>query len=127
MARSTACQATKQNGQPCGSVVVLASGYCFLHDPDRKEDARRISVKGGQGKRRIARVERLVPTTLRPVLASLLEALDETRRGEMDPKIAGALAALARVAPGAAASERERQEGRTRGGHEYGGPHGRRV
>jgi hypothetical protein len=36
-----------------------------------------------------------VPTTLRPVLTTLLEVLEETRRGELDPKIAGALASVA--------------------------------
>ena len=54
-----------------------------------------MRAKGGRSKSRIARVEKLVPATLRPVLSLLLDSLEETRRGEMDPKIAGALAALA--------------------------------
>jgi hypothetical protein len=53
------------------------------------------SRKGGQNKARIVRADRLVPATLRPVLVLLLESLDETRAGTCDPKVAGALAALA--------------------------------
>ena len=56
---------------------------------------RAARARGGHGKSRLARVEKLVPATLRPVLNTLLEALEETRQGTMDPKIAGALAALA--------------------------------
>ena len=95
MARTTSCKATKRSGEPCGSAVVLASGYCFLHDPDRQAEVRAISAKGGRGKARIARVERLVPATLRPVLVLLLDVLEEARRGEMDPKAAHAVAAVA--------------------------------
>ncbi|MGD9891718.1 MAG: hypothetical protein AB7R89_33515 [Dehalococcoidia bacterium] len=98
MARSTTCRGTKRTGDPCGSVVVLPSGYCFLHDPDRKAQARDASARGGKGKSRLARVERLVPSTLRPLLATLLDAVDETRRGDLDPKVASALAALAGAA-----------------------------
>src|SRR3712207_3965371 len=95
MARTTACRATKHNGQPCGSVVVLASGYCFLHDPDRHADARSASTKGGQGKSRLARAERLVPSSLRPTIGTLFAALEEVHRGALEPKQAQAMAALA--------------------------------
>jgi len=56
---------------------------------------REARVRGGRGKGRLARVEKLVPGTLRPVLALLLDALEQTHRGELDPKIATAVAALA--------------------------------
>jgi hypothetical protein len=74
---------------------VLASGFCFAHDPERRAERAAASARGGQGKSRIARVERLVPGTLRPVLARLLEALEEAHAGTLDPRTAGALAALA--------------------------------
>ena len=94
MVRDGACRATKRDGQPCRSVVVLMSGYCPRHDPARRDEAHAASVAGGRGRGRIARVERLVPGTLRPVLNTLLDALGQTHRGELDPKIATALAAL---------------------------------
>jgi len=43
----------------------------------------------------MARAGKLVPSAMRPVLSLLLDALEETRRGDLDPKVAGALAALA--------------------------------
>ncbi len=95
MARASTCHATKRNGEPCGSAVVLASGYCFLHDPDRHADARNASARGGQGKSRIARLDRLVPASLKPTIALLFTALEETHAGTLDPRQAGAMAALA--------------------------------
>ena len=56
---------------------------------------REARVRGGRGKSRTARVGKLVPATLRPVLNTLLEALEETRQGTMDPRVASAVAALA--------------------------------
>jgi len=82
-------------GGPCGSAVVLASGFCFLHDPTRAADRAAASVKGGRGKARIARAERLVPDAMRPVLRLLMDAMTETHAGDLDPKVATALAALA--------------------------------
>ena len=95
MVRTTACRATKRSGEPCGSAVVLASGYCFLHDPDRQAEARAFSAKGGRGKSRIARVERLVPSSLKPTIAALFTALEEVHTGGLDPKQGQAMAALA--------------------------------
>ena len=89
------CQATRKDGRACATRVLPGSVYCFAHDPDKaaaRETGRR---KGGRGKARFARVGRLVPGTLRPVLALLLTTLEETHRGDLDPKVAGALAAVA--------------------------------
>jgi len=71
------------------------ASVCFAHDATLQAQRAEARVRGGRGKSRIARVEKLVPATLRPVLNTLLEALEETRQGAMDPKVAGALAALA--------------------------------
>jgi len=71
------------------------SGYCPRHDPARRTEAHAASVKGGQGKGRIARAGRLIPSTLKPVLSLLLDAMEQTHRGELDPRVAGAVAALA--------------------------------
>jgi hypothetical protein len=74
---------------------VLASGFCFAHDPERRADRQSASARGGQGKSRIARVERLVPSTLRPVLALLLDVLAEAREGTIPPAQANAVATVA--------------------------------
>jgi hypothetical protein len=93
--RDGTCHGRRKDGSTCQSRIVLASGLCALHDPDRQAQVQAARTRGGQNKARTRRAEKLVPSTLRPVLVQLLEALNETRRGEMDPKIAGALAALA--------------------------------
>ena len=95
MVRDAACHATRRDGGRCGSTVVLPSGYCPMHDPDRQAEMRAARVRGGRGKARTARLARLVPSTLKPVLAQLLDALEETHSGAITPAQAGALAALA--------------------------------
>jgi len=94
MARDGACRAVKRDGQPCRSIVVLLSGFCPRHDPARRDEAHAASVAGGRGRSRIARVEKLVPSVLRPVMNTLLDALGEVHRGELDPRTATAMAAL---------------------------------
>lgn len=95
MAHGTTCTGTRSDGSPCTSAIVLPSGKCFAHDEGRRADRLAASARGGAGKSRIARVEKLVPGTLRPVLGLLLDALEETKAGDCDPKVATALAALA--------------------------------
>jgi len=74
---------------------VLALGLCFIHDPDRAADRAAASARGGRGKARLARVERLVPGTLRPVLTLLLDVLADARDGTIAPAQAHAIAAIA--------------------------------
>jgi len=95
MAQRTSCTGTRADGAPCGSTVVLASGLCFIHDPGRAVERSAASAKGGRGKSRIARVEKLVPATLRPVLTLLLQVLEEARDGRIAPAQANAVATVA--------------------------------
>ncbi len=95
MERDAACRATRKDGRPCASAIVLESGYCPMHDPARQRAVAAGRVRGGQNKATGARLDRLVPSSLRPVIAGLLDALDEVHRGDLDPKRATAMAALA--------------------------------
>jgi hypothetical protein len=94
--RST-CTALRRNSTPCAAPA-LASGYCFAHDPAlaAKRDAARVA--GGHGKASAARVGRLVPTTLRPLLAYLLNGIEEVHAGTLSPAQATAMASLAHAA-----------------------------
>ena len=50
---STACRATKRNGQPC-QAHANGSGYCWAHDPslrERRQQARRDGGKARHGRR----------------------------------------------------------------------------
>lgn len=95
MVREATCRATRRDGQRCRSAIVLASGFCPMHDPERRAAVAAARARGGRNKARPARLDRLVPATLRPMIATLLGALDEVHTGTLDPKAATAMAALA--------------------------------
>ena len=88
------CQATRKDGRPC-SASALADGFCFAHSPSLQEKREAARAKGGKGKSRLARADKLVPATMRPVVRTLLEALDEVRDGTLTPAQASAMAAVA--------------------------------
>ena len=46
------CAATKADGQPCRAAPLRDAAYCFLHDPDRAEDAAKARQAGGIRRRR---------------------------------------------------------------------------
>src|SRR5215210_6841530 len=89
------CEATRRDGQPCQTPVVADSCFCFAHDPDlatKRTEARR---QGGRNKARVARVQRLVPASLKPTIGTLFTALEEVHAGDLEPKQGQAMAALA--------------------------------
>jgi hypothetical protein len=89
------CQGTRKDGAPCGSQVLADGTHCYMHAPGIDQQRTEARQRGGHSKANHVRLAKLMPASLAPVLHQLLEALDETRRGEMDPRIAGGLAALA--------------------------------
>ncbi len=95
MQRDAVCGATKRDGTTCTSTIVLASGRCFAHDTERQAEMSAARTAGGHGKRRTARAEKLVPSTLRPVLTTLLDVLTEVRAGDLAPGQANAVATVA--------------------------------
>jgi hypothetical protein len=99
MVRDAACRASRRDGRRCAATVVLPSGYCPMHDPERGAEVAASRARGGRNKAGAVRAARLVPATLRPVLATLLAALDEVRGAEGEPAItpaqANAMASLA--------------------------------
>ncbi len=89
------CTGTRRDGTPCAATVMGAGMLCYAHDPARATERDRARSKGGTNSATRARLDRLVPATLRPMIGSLLDALDEVHRGDLDPKQASAMAALA--------------------------------
>lgn len=88
------CQATRADGRPC-TARALESGCCFAHDPALQERRRAAYAQGGRNKATIARAQRAMPPTLRPVLDHLYTALEEVHAGTLEPRQASALASLA--------------------------------
>ena len=88
------CPATRRDGQPCRGIA-NKSGFCMAHDPTLTEKRREAARLGGKGKARIARLGKLVPPRLIAVYDHLEEALGQVHKGELEPRIAQAMAALA--------------------------------
>jgi len=68
---------------------------CYAHDPARSAERDQARRKGGTNSATRARLDRLLPATLRPMIGNLLDALDEVHAGTLDPKQATAMASLA--------------------------------
>ncbi len=69
--------------------------WCYAHDPARATARDQARRKGGTNSATRARLDRLLPATLRPMIGHLLDALDEVHAGTLDPKQASAMASLA--------------------------------
>jgi hypothetical protein len=73
----------QHTGEPCGAFA-LDSGYCFSHDPARRDDKQRAVVKGGEAPKKVAL--HLVPMTIKTpddVLLVLEEIVNKIRVGEL--------------------------------------------
>ncbi len=89
------CAGVRKDGTACGAMVMGAGTLCYAHDPTRSAERDAARRKGGANSATRARVDRLVPATLRPMLGSLFDALNEVHAGELDPRQASAMASLA--------------------------------
>ncbi len=89
------CAGARQDGRPCTARVLGTGAYCFTHDPARQADRQAARARGGRNRGNARRAGKLVPSALRPVLDTLLAAVDEVRDGGLTTQQAGALAALA--------------------------------
>ena len=93
----TKCQALRADGKPC-SVRALSDGYCWAHSPSTADRRRSAYARGGRNRSTAARVTKLVPRDLRPLLDELLSAVGEVHGGSLLPARATAMASLAGAA-----------------------------
>jgi hypothetical protein len=91
------CKAITKGGERCRGNVVDSEGFCFTHSPELMDRRREGSSRGGKHKSSIVRLEKLMPERLAPVYSKLETVLDQLHSGRLDPKIAHAMAAVARV------------------------------
>ncbi len=89
------CAGTRKDGTPCTATVMGPGTLCYTHDPARATERDQARRKGGTNSATRARLDRLLPATLRPMIGNLLDALDEVHAGTLDPKQATAMASLA--------------------------------
>jgi hypothetical protein len=89
------CTGTRRDGTPCAAAVMGPGTLCYAHDPTRATERDQARRKGGTNSASAARLDRLLPATLRPMIGSLLDALEEVHAGTLDPRQASAMASLA--------------------------------
>jgi hypothetical protein len=90
------CRATRRDGQPC-QAPALADGLCFAHTPSQAAARAAGQAKGGRHRASVVRLRGLVPPRLIVVYEQLETALGEVHDGELEPRAAVAMAALARA------------------------------
>jgi len=90
----TLCSATRRDGEPCRARPTR-DGLCMAHSPTLREKAQEARRAGGYNSARAARLGKLVPPRLMSVYDLLEEALGQVHQGELEPRIAQAMAALA--------------------------------
>ncbi len=87
------CSASTKTGKPCHGRPG-ESGYCFAHDPATKDKREAARVKGGENSSHAARLEKLLPSRLRPTFDRLEAAIKEVHEGRLNPSQATAMASL---------------------------------
>ncbi len=93
------CQATNLAGKPC-SAQVWRDGFCRWHHPELADDRRSWSAKGGASRSNSARARKKLSGDMKDlagVKAMLLEGMEQTKAGEMEPNILTALSTAARA------------------------------
>lgn len=93
-AQSVLCAGERRDGQHCRAPATIGR-YCIGHAPSLEAQRREARRRGGRNKARIARLGKLVPPRLISVYDHLEEALGQVHKGELDPRVATAMAALA--------------------------------
>ena len=94
---SNRCGSPKKDGTPCAAVQVLADGKCFAHSAVTAAARAAGNRRGGHNSAKIVRLRGAVPPRLMPIFDTLEAALAEVHAGELEPKRAAAMAALARA------------------------------
>ena len=95
---SIKCQFIKQDGNKCQADVMKDSNYCYLHNPDiSDEEKRQNQARGGKGN--LIKINNPLPPVIinnpHDVVNFLTETINLVRSGELDIRIANALAYLA--------------------------------
>jgi hypothetical protein len=91
------CRQTRADGEPCGANTLNGSDYCFFHDPSKAAEREAAQRAGGS----VGKTAVLPPETPDVRLASVTDvvvllghAINQVRRGEIDPKVANAVGYL---------------------------------
>lgn len=91
------CQFIKPDGEHCQARPMHGKDFCYFHDPDRA-DARREASRAGGLKARPKSLPENTPdvdlSDVASVIGLLSRTINQTLRGEVDPRIANAVGYL---------------------------------
>ena len=93
------CQAKNKEGEPC-SAQHWKDGYCRWHHPDLATERKAWSAKGGSSRSNSARARKKLSGDVRDLVgvkAMLLEGMEQTKAGAMEPGVLTALSTAARA------------------------------
>jgi len=93
------CLAIAKSGNQCRVPALTGKQHCLMHDPSSVEARREAGRKGGKARGNQARAAKLLPLAMAPEeLGGWLSLLfKQVMTGRIEPKIATAAAAVARV------------------------------
>ena len=86
------CQATRRDGTTCRAPANGDTGLCIGHGPASSTKTRQ---QGGYARSNVARMAKVLPSRMRPVLEKLERAVQEVHDGALTPQQASAMATLA--------------------------------
>ena len=95
--RASQCKHMREDGTRCRANTIAGSEFCFFHDPSKAAEREAAQRAGGSvGKTAVLSPEtpdvRLASVT--DVVVLLGHAINQVRRGEIDPKVANAVGYL---------------------------------
>ena len=91
------CEKTKRNGQKCRAMAMEGSRYCFFHNPTTRKTRKAAQQRGGQANGPMVLPADAADLPLhsgKDVAVFLAESINQVRKGQLSPKIAGAVGYL---------------------------------
>ena len=101
-ATGTRCKAKNRKGEPCAAYALSGSDFCYWHDPERAEERRANSARGGYARhgRKLGATGDAGPVTLDtvadvlPILADELTAVLSLEKSVSRARAVGYLAGV---------------------------------
>ena len=91
------CVESRRDGKRCRAKPVPGGKRCWAHAPELEEKRRSARQSGGLNSSGPARVRKLLPSRLAPLIGRLENALGEIHDGELEPSRGQAMASLSRA------------------------------
>jgi len=104
---SARCEATARSGEPCRKAPLPGERFCVMHHPDREEERKRLSSKGG---RATMGARSPLAEEIRELKAELRALANGVREGEVAPPVGAVINQIYNSVLRAVAEERKARE-----------------